>query len=242
MTALSTTFTSLLAESLALPPTAFSRFFTTPPAAQQHKLKIIRYPDLDELRVPAGADGAEREGSSQGVGPHKDSLLTSYLLQASAHAGLQAQNWRGEWIDCPPVPGTLVVALGQAMEAVTGGVCAATTHRVLSPGRGLGSRYSVPFFQGVSFECDFQTLEIPREVVEQKRRFVESGGGEWVDNVDFGLVKGRWNCFGEAILWNRARSHMDVTEKWYPDLYKRIKEEQEGKKGGSDSDGEKGRW
>jgi isopenicillin N synthase-like dioxygenase len=39
-------------------------------------------------------------------------MLTSYLLQASPHMGLQAQNIKGEWIDCKPIHGTLVVAIG----------------------------------------------------------------------------------------------------------------------------------
>lgn len=90
-------FTGLIAESLNLSPTAFDNFFDED---QQHKLKIITYPDAGD-------------GEGQGVGPHKDSMLTSYLLQASPHRGLQVQNDRGEWIDVPPIKGTLVVAIGQ---------------------------------------------------------------------------------------------------------------------------------
>lgn len=47
----------------------------------------------------------------------------------------------------PPIRGTLVVAIGQGLEALTGGVCASTTHRVLSPEAGKGARFSIPFFQ-----------------------------------------------------------------------------------------------
>ena len=104
-------FTSLIAEAIGLPPNAFERFFDK---AQQHKLKIVKYPDLEELGL---------EGEGQGVGPHKDSMLSSYLLQASNHKGLQVQNNAGEWLDCPPIDGTLVVAIGQGMEALTRGVC-----------------------------------------------------------------------------------------------------------------------
>lgn len=118
-------FTSLVASSLELSPDAFDSFFDHD---QQHKLKIVKYPD-----------GGSGEG--QGVGPHKDSGLTSLLLQASTHRGLQAQNTKGKWIDCPPIDGTLVVVIGQALEAITGGVCASTTHRVLSPLVGEGPRY-----------------------------------------------------------------------------------------------------
>jgi isopenicillin N synthase-like dioxygenase len=104
-------FTSLIAEAIGLPSDAFDRFFDTP---QQHKLKIVKYPDVGEINA---------QGETQGVGPHKDSMLTSYLLQASHHRGLQAQNHLGEWVDCPPIDGTLVVAIGQGMQAVTQGVC-----------------------------------------------------------------------------------------------------------------------
>ncbi|KAL9115988.1 MAG: hypothetical protein Q9227_000356 [Pyrenula ochraceoflavens] len=85
MGAISMEFISLVAEAIGLPATAFDAFFDK---SQQHKLKIVKYPDMSEL------------GSckSQGVGPHKDSMLTSYLLQASHHKGLQVQNMDGEWI------------------------------------------------------------------------------------------------------------------------------------------------
>ena len=54
----------LIAESLDLPPNAFEKFFDDD---QQHKLKIVKYPD-------------NGDGVGQGVGPHKDSMLTSYLV------------------------------------------------------------------------------------------------------------------------------------------------------------------
>lgn len=125
MADLSMLFMTLIASSLELPPNAFDSFFDND---QQHKLKVVKYPDTDD-------------DAGQGVGPHKDSGLTSLLLQASPHTGLQAQNTRGEWIDCPPIGGTLVVVIGQALEAITGGVCAGTTHRVISPRAGEGPRY-----------------------------------------------------------------------------------------------------
>lgn len=37
-----------------------------------------------------------------------------------------------------------------ALEAVTGGLARATSHRVLSPPKGSTPRYSIPFFQGVA--------------------------------------------------------------------------------------------
>jgi len=198
MSTISTYFTSLIAEALGLSPSAFDGHFD---ADQQHKLKLVRYPDAS-----AGAAG-------QGVGPHKDSMLTSYLLQASGHAGLQAQNPAGAWIDVAPVEGTLVVAVGQGLEALTGGVCASTTHRVLSPEAGKGARYSVPFFQGVAFDASFEPIDMPADVRAEREEVLRRSGGRR-DDVEFTFVKGRWRCLGEATLMNRIKSHQDVGERW----------------------------
>ncbi|KAL8691909.1 MAG: hypothetical protein Q9218_002955 [Villophora microphyllina] len=215
MSTLSTTFTSFIAEALSLPSTAFDRFFDKD---QQHKLKIVKYPDLSNL--PAD------QQSQQGVGPHKDSMLSSYLLQASHHRGLQAQNLEGEWIDCPPIPGTLVVAIGQGLEALTHGICASTTHRVLSPAAGQGARYSIPFFQGVSYDATFESVDVPQEVMDMRDEVLKKQGGRRADDVEFTFMKGRWGHLGEATLTNRVRSHPDVGERWYPDILRRVREEQ----------------
>ncbi|KAL8700442.1 MAG: hypothetical protein Q9201_005447 [Fulgogasparrea decipioides] len=217
MSTLSTTFTSLIAEALHLPSTVFDRFFDRD---QQHKLKIIKYPDLASLP-------ADQQSQQQGVGPHKDSMLTSYLLQASHHRGLQAQNLNGEWIDCPPIQGTLVVAIGQGLEALTHGVCASTTHRVLSPAAGQGPRFSIPFFQGVSYDATFEHVDIPKEIMDMRTMLLEKRGLEKRDDVEFTFRKGKWGHLGEATLVNRIRSHPDVGKRWYPEILKRVREEKE---------------
>jgi len=57
-------FLSLVAEAIGLPPDSFDQFFEPKDSRweQQHKLKIVKYPDVADL--PAGA-------TTQGVGPHK---------------------------------------------------------------------------------------------------------------------------------------------------------------------------
>ena len=99
------------------------------------------------------------------------------------------------------------------MEAITGGVCASTTHRVLSPEAGLGPRFSIPFFQGVSFDAKFEGMDVPEGIRELKRQAVERHGGR-KDDVEFTFVKGRWQNLGEATLMNRIKSHQDVGERW----------------------------
>ncbi|KAK8074782.1 hypothetical protein PG997_009445 [Apiospora hydei] len=229
MGAVSVQFTSLIAEAVGLPPDAFDKYFDGP--RQQHKLKIVKYPDVAELGLPSGPGSGAQQG--QGVGPHKDSMLSSYLLQASAHRGLQVQNMRGQWIDCPPLEGTLVVAIGQGLEALTQGVCCSTTHRVLSPAAGAGARYSIPFFQGVRGDATFADLEtvgvgtVPQDVRDQRREVLEANGGGRLDDVEFtfrggGVAK----TLGEATLRNRVKSHPDVGERWYPDILQDIREQQ----------------
>lgn len=226
MGAVSLHFTSLIAEAIALPPDAFDKYFDG--AAQQHKLKIVRYPDAAEL----GLTGEAAARGGQGVGPHKDSMLSSYLLQASVHRGLQVQNMQGRWIDCPPVAGTLVVAIGQGLEALTQGVCCSTTHRVLSPAAGQGARYSIPFFQGVRGDATFADLEtvgvgaVPEAIKAQRRRVLEVNGGR-LDDVEFTFRGGgAAKTLGEATLRNRVKSHPDVGERWYPEILRDIRQEQ----------------
>jgi len=197
-----------------MPSTAFGRFFDLD---QQHKLKIVKYPE-----APTDSDDPL---DRQGVGPHKDSMLTSYLLQASPQMGLQAQNTSGEWVDVKPIDGTLVVAMGQGLEALTAGVCASTTHRVLSPKRGEGPRFSVPFFQGVSYDASFEEMDVPDDVRQLRNNaLIQTGGRK--DDVEFTFRKGRWGHLGEATLSNRVKSHPDVGERWYPELLARIREDQ----------------
>ncbi|KAE9994501.1 hypothetical protein EG327_009179 [Venturia inaequalis] len=213
MSEISTFFTSLIAEALDMPANAFDRFFDKD---QQHKLKIVKYPE-----GPDSQDPVER----QGVGPHKDSMLTSYLLQASPQPGLQAQNTSGDWVDVKPIDGTLVVAIGQGLEALTAGCCASTTHRVLSPLKGQGPRYSVPFFQGVSYDARFEEMDVPEHVRQLRKDVLGKTGGR-KDDVEFTFRKGRWQHLGEATLANRVKSHPDVGERWYPDLLAKIRREQ----------------
>lgn len=109
---LSTEFMCYVSECLSLPPNTFQAF-----KGNMDRLKFIKYP-----QAPV---------DSQGVGPHKDSTGLFTFLAQDETAGLQVLNRNGEWIDAPPIPGSLVVNIQQGFEAITGGVCTATTHRVI---------------------------------------------------------------------------------------------------------------
>ncbi|KAI5810558.1 hypothetical protein BZA77DRAFT_297712 [Pyronema omphalodes] len=213
MTQLSTDFTALIAEAIGLPRDAFERFYegigeSESGTKRQDKLKLIKYPDMSELGLEGDA--------AQGVGPHKDSMLSSYLLQVPPHDCLQVQNADGVWISCPPIENTFVVAMGQGLEAITGGVVASTTHRVLSPAAGQGPRYSIPFFQGVSYDARFEAMTVPEHVKALKKEVVGS-------DVEMTFRKDMFEILGEATLVNRVKSHPDVGEKWYPDILEQLR-------------------
>ncbi|KAK6384348.1 hypothetical protein LTS17_001911 [Exophiala oligosperma] len=111
MSGLAATFLEAVAECLELPKDTFAPF-----RGHMDRLKFIKYPP---------------SRSSQGVGPHKDSTGLFTFLSQDSVGGLQVLNRAGQWIDAPPVPDSLVVNIAQGFEAITGGRCHATTHRVV---------------------------------------------------------------------------------------------------------------
>ncbi|KIV93146.1 hypothetical protein PV10_04384 [Exophiala mesophila] len=203
-------FLAVVNEALGLPQGTLAGF-----TGPQDRLKLVHYRPLPT----AAASTPEGDVSgSQGVGPHKDSSgWIILLLQASDPSikGLQVLSKDGRWMDAPPVPGTLVVNLGQAFEVATNGVCKATTHRVLLP-PGDYDRYSVPFFQGVRPDLTKTDLKVLWDHFHARKwNSHESDEGQ---NVDSPFLKGRYDTWGEAQLRTKIRSHRDVGAKYYADV------------------------
>ncbi|EPS28170.1 hypothetical protein PDE_03116 [Penicillium oxalicum 114-2] len=219
---LASSLTNLVAEALDLPSNAFDNFFDIP---QQNKFKMIKYPE------PVNShDGQE----TQGVGPHKDSCFLTFLLQGTPHTGLEVQNKAGTWLPVHPIPGTLVINIGRALEAITGGVCTATTHRVnLRPenyrgkdGKPLGPRFSFAVFQGVSLDLGIEKihLDIPQHIKELVRDEKVRSDAEATFNQMFN------GNIGQGTLIARITSHQDVAQRWYPELLKQALEAQQREK------------
>jgi len=91
-----------------------------------------------------------------GVGEHTDYGLVTLLAQDDS-GGLQIAVPAGngqDWIDAPPLPGTLVCNIGDMLDRLTGGWYRSTPHRVRNlSGHG---RLSFPFFLDPGF-----TAEVP---------------------------------------------------------------------------------
>ena len=66
-----------------------------------------------------------------GVGPHTDFGLLTVLCQDDV-GGLQVQSLTGDWIEAPPIAGTLVVNVGDLLSRWTDGAFRSTPHRVIN--------------------------------------------------------------------------------------------------------------
>ncbi len=74
----------------------------------------------------------EELGDEQfGVGPHTDFGVLTVLCQDTV-GGLQVQTVAGDWIEAPPMPGTLIVNVADLLSRWTGGSYKSTPHRVVN--------------------------------------------------------------------------------------------------------------
>ena len=126
-------------------PDFFDAYLKKPPS----QLRLIHYP------FNPGA------GDAMGIGAHTDyECLT--LLHSTA-PGLEVLNSAGQWIDAPPVPGAVLINIGDMMEIWTNGEFVATSHRV-RPVR--EERYSFPLFFAVDYYTRVEPL--PRFVTAER--------------------------------------------------------------------------
>lgn len=66
-----------------------------------------------------------------GVGPHTDFGVLTVLCQ-DATGGLQVKDVNGEWLQAPPIEGTLVVNVADLLSRWTDGAYKSTPHRVIN--------------------------------------------------------------------------------------------------------------
>lgn len=92
-----------------------------------------------------------------GVGPHTDFGVLTVLCQDDV-GGLQVQGLTGDWIEAPPIPGTLIINVGDLLSRWTDGAFRSTPHRVINKsGR---ERLSLV----LAFDPDPETMIDAREI------------------------------------------------------------------------------
>lgn len=152
--------------------------------------------------------GGVAEAGAQGVGLHADYGFITLLLQDQV-GGLEVRPYgQDEWLPVEPIPGALVVNLGEMLEVATDGYLMATIHRVQSPPEGV-DRYSVPFFFSPRLDAVIEEVMLPDEYAAEAR-------GVSDDPTNPMLAS-----FGSNMLKGFARAHPTVTEKFHPELLPR---------------------
>ncbi|MFM7126063.1 MAG: 2OG-Fe(II) oxygenase family protein, partial [Actinomycetota bacterium] len=99
------------------------------------------------------------------LGYHTDPGTLTLLLQDDT-GGLQTESLDHGWIDVPPAAGTIVVNLGDCMQAWTNDRYRAAVHRVVPMTR--SRRFSIPYFANPSRET---TVEPVAELCDDGPRY-----------------------------------------------------------------------
>jgi isopenicillin N synthase-like dioxygenase len=130
-----------VAISLGLPERFFAERYTKPLA----RGSLVHYP-------PQPPDlGADHFG----VSAHTDYGCITFVCQDDS-GGLQAKNRAGEWIEAPPIPGTLVVNIGDLLARWTNDLFRSTPHRVVN--RSGRDRYSLAVFYDPDFDAGVSAI------------------------------------------------------------------------------------
>tara|TARA_B100000614_G_scaffold262271_1_gene295013 strand:+ start:2226 stop:3221 length:996 start_codon:yes stop_codon:yes gene_type:complete len=121
---------SALAYGLGQSKTFFDQAYENPLGRGQ----LVYYPPMNASDIAQNRLGAAA---------HTDFGVLTILMQ-DMQGGLQVRNPAGDWVEAPPVQGTLVCNIGDLLERWTGGRLTSTLHRVIN--RNPTSRYSIPVF------------------------------------------------------------------------------------------------
>lgn len=119
-------------------------FFDTRFATPMAQMRLLRYPPHHGLA-----------GRQIGAGEHTDFGYLTMILQDDA-GGLEIKDARGAWVPVPPLPGSLVVNIGDLMQRWTNDRYIATMHRVMN--NRDRARYSIAFFMDPDFYARIECL------------------------------------------------------------------------------------
>lgn len=97
----------------------------------QHFLRTCSLPMSRAAFVYYPAQDSQKTTEQFGVAPHTDFGVLTILCQDDV-GGLQVQNAQGQWVNARPIPGTLVVNVGDLLSRWTNGEYRSTPHRVIN--------------------------------------------------------------------------------------------------------------
>ena len=139
----------VITANLGAPPDTLASGFTPDHSSF---LRLNYYPVEDPLAGEAA--GLAADTGHMGVHQHTDAGALTLLLQDEV-GGLQIRQG-GEWIDVPPMPGTMVVNIGDIVQVWSNDLYQAPLHRVVASAR--RDRYSLPYFFNPVYEANYSPL------------------------------------------------------------------------------------
>jgi len=169
--------------------------------------KLIRYPP-----TPVG---------EAGVNAHHDTGFLT-LLACRRTPGLQVERCDGTWMDViPPTDDTLVVNLGEMLQAMTCNYYVATSHRVIV--QQPQERFAIGYFHGPSLDTELIPLVVDKkyhDAVQKSPRHSQAGFMASREETQAGVgdmkSSHRAKTYGEQ-LWNYfRRSYPDNMARHYP--------------------------
>lgn len=180
-----------ISAALGLPEDYFAEPFAGTPAWMA---KLVHYVGG---QVPAAG--------TQGVGSHADYGFVTLLLQ-DAVGGLEVQpHGHEDWIAVAPIPGALVVNLGEMLEVATNGYLMATVHRVTAPPPGV-DRYSVPFFWSPRLDAVIEPVALPAALAAE------------APGVSQDPQNPMLSSYGANVLKGWVRAHPETARLHFPEL------------------------
>lgn len=181
---------ALFAEALQLPENAFDRLYGEKP--NEH-IKLIRYPGQQETQ------------SSQGVGAHKDSGFLSFLLQ-DEQKGLQVEVALDNGSTPCRWPAALWSILANCWSWRPTGICAPPS--IAWCRRRRSSSASPSLFLGAQLDAVVPVYTLPPELAREARGPDSDPHNPLLRDVGWNYLKGR------------LRSHPDVAERYYQDVFR----------------------
>ncbi|KAL4068948.1 hypothetical protein V8B97DRAFT_1872474 [Scleroderma yunnanense] len=109
-------------------------------------MRTIHYPPQEG---PAG-------DNIVGIGAHSDFECFTILWQQPGVQALQVLNSEKQWINATPIPGTLVINIGDQLARWTNDIFRSTVHRAIN--RSGVRRYSVPLFFGTDYHVQIEPM------------------------------------------------------------------------------------
>jgi isopenicillin N synthase-like dioxygenase len=195
MSAVAAELLSAIAVVLELPEDYFVEPFEDTPAWMA---KLVHY-----------VGGVVEEAGSQGVGAHADYGFITLLLQDEV-GGLEVMpHGTTEWIPVEPIPGALVINMGEMLEVATEGYLAATIHRVVAPEPGV-DRYSVPFFWSPRLDTVIDPITLSPALAAEARGLSDDPNNPMLSSYGANALKG----------WFRA--HPQVAARHHPELVAQV--------------------